>query len=154
MQLRKGLIDKLVGHTWPLRNFFFLLNFKILHSAANSISKSNSIHLRKGACMQALQNSSSDVKKNFLAGHSCGDELDLDENGRPQMALRISFGYHNSREDVEKLVSFFADFIRNSTLSRYGKGITVTFAYVSNLKIRFANFHKKIILLGLKLYRK
>ena len=73
--------------------------------------------------MQALQNSSADIKKNFLAGHSCGDELDLDENGRPQMALRISFGYHNSREDVEKLVNFFADFIKSSSLSHKSKGV-------------------------------
>ena len=66
--------------------------------------------------MLALGNSSEDIKKNFLAGHSCGDELDLDENGRPQMALRISFGYHNSYEDVLKLVAFFEEFVKRTNL--------------------------------------
>ena len=78
--------------------------------------------------MQALQNSSADVKKNFLAGHSCGDELDLDDNGKPQMALRISFGYHNSREDVEKLVFFFKEFIKSS--SSVDKGKVNLFTYM------------------------
>ena len=66
--------------------------------------------------MLALGNSSEDIKKNFLAGHSCGDELDLDDNGRPQMALRISFGYHNSNEDVLKLVEFFEEFVKRTSL--------------------------------------
>jgi len=87
--------------------------------------------------MLALENSSEDIKKNFLAGHSCGDELDLDENGRPQMALRISFGYHNSTKDVLKLVGFFEEFVKRSNLQE-NQG--------RELKFQLKNFHLKIYL--------
>ena len=96
--------------------------------------------------MAALGNSSEDVKKNFLAGHSCGDELDLDENGRPQMALRISFGYHNSKDDIAKLVGFFEDFVKRSNLENQGREQNFKFS------VSFYNFghFRKIFLTKLK----
>lgn len=40
----------------------------------------------------------------YKAGHKCGDELDL-VNGRPTGAIRVSFGYYNTFNDVDKLIS-------------------------------------------------
>lgn len=43
------------------------------------------------------------MKEMYKAGHKCGDELDL-VDGRPTGAVRVSFGYYNTYEDVDKLV--------------------------------------------------
>ena len=64
-----------------------------------------------GSCLESLKMSPGDVKSNFLSGHSCGDEIDLDSSGRPQAALRLSVGYHSSSEDIQKFMSIFTDFI-------------------------------------------
>lgn len=69
-----------------------------------------------GSCMESLELSSHAVKSNFLSGHSCGDEIDLDKCGRPQAALRVSLGYHSSRSDVEKFLSLFQNFISSNLL--------------------------------------
>ena len=62
-----------------------------------------------GACMSELQLDSKSIRRNFEDGHSCGDEIDLDETGKPQNALRISFGYHNSFEDIDRFIAVFEE---------------------------------------------
>lgn len=43
------------------------------------------------------------MKEMYKAGHKCGDDLDL-INGRPTGAIRASFGYYNTYDDVDKLI--------------------------------------------------
>ena len=46
-----------------------------------------------------------DAARSHAAGHVCGDDVDLDDVGRPVGAIRISFGYYNTKEDADKVVS-------------------------------------------------
>lgn len=43
------------------------------------------------------------MKEMYKAGHKCGDDFDL-INGRPTGAIRASFGYYNTYDDVDKLI--------------------------------------------------
>ena len=45
-----------------------------------------------------------DTLRNFESGHVCGDDVDV-LRGRPVGAIRVSFGYYNAAEDVEKVVA-------------------------------------------------
>ena len=62
-----------------------------------------------GACMSQLELEPESIRRNFENGHSCGDEIDLDDTGKPQNALRISFGYHNSLEDIDRFINVFEE---------------------------------------------
>ncbi|XP_076249383.1 molybdenum cofactor sulfurase [Calliopsis andreniformis] len=67
------------------------------------------IHLRTGcfcnpgACQRHLVLSNKDVLQNYEAGYVCGGATDL-INGRPTGAVRISFGYMSTIEDVQTLL--------------------------------------------------
>lgn len=62
-----------------------------------------------GACMSDLGLDAGSIRHNFENGHACGDEIDLDREGRPQNALRVSFGYHNSFDDVDRFIKVFEE---------------------------------------------
>ncbi|XP_072939352.1 molybdenum cofactor sulfurase [Epargyreus clarus] len=67
-----------------------------------------------GSCQRHLNVSNKEMKDMFKAGHKCGDELDL-VNGRPTGAIRVSFGYYNTFNDVDKLVLMICQcFVRYS----------------------------------------
>jgi len=56
-----------------------------------------------GACSEALKLTDEELAKNFAAGHVCGDDVDV-LRGRPVGAIRLSFGWHNEKEDVDKVI--------------------------------------------------
>ncbi|KAG5683520.1 hypothetical protein PVAND_012794 [Polypedilum vanderplanki] len=56
-----------------------------------------------GACQTHLKLTNKDLKKHFDAGHVCGDLNDL-VDGIPTGCIRVSFGYMNTKEDVDKLL--------------------------------------------------
>ncbi|XP_063377111.1 molybdenum cofactor sulfurase isoform X2 [Cydia fagiglandana] len=56
-----------------------------------------------GACQRHLKASNKDLKDMFKAGHKCGDQVDL-LHGKPTGAIRVSFAYYNTYNDVDTLV--------------------------------------------------
>ncbi|CAK1598736.1 unnamed protein product [Parnassius mnemosyne] len=56
-----------------------------------------------GSCQRHLNVANRELKEMYKAGHTCGDETDL-INGKPTGAIRISFGYYNTFNDVDKLI--------------------------------------------------
>jgi len=61
-----------------------------------------------GVCHRLLKLSVDDVRAHFKAGHVCGDEKDV-INGRAVGAVRISFGYLSTHDDVDRIVNFFSE---------------------------------------------
>ncbi|XP_024947071.1 molybdenum cofactor sulfurase 3 isoform X2 [Cephus cinctus] len=78
---------------------------QVLHMAALY-----NIHLRTGcfcnpgACQRHLRLSNEEVLKNYDAGYICGGKSDLID-GKPTGAIRVSFGYMSTVEDVQKLLA-------------------------------------------------
>lgn len=56
-----------------------------------------------GSCQTYLNLSSDELMTHFKAGHVCGDENDL-VNGVPTGSIRISFGYMNTSDEIDKFV--------------------------------------------------
>ncbi|CAG4992626.1 unnamed protein product [Parnassius apollo] len=56
-----------------------------------------------GSCQRHLNVANRELKEMYKAGHTCGDETDLIK-GKPTGAIRISFGYYNTFNDVDKLI--------------------------------------------------
>ncbi|KAF6204231.1 hypothetical protein GE061_002571 [Apolygus lucorum] len=56
-----------------------------------------------GACRRHLNLTTEDVRSHYAAGHVCGDDHDL-VDGRPTGSVRISFGAHNTKNDVDRLL--------------------------------------------------
>ena len=80
------------------------------YSIVNKIANSNKISLRVGcfcnigACQKYMSVSDKDMVLFLEAGHRCGDQIDL-VNGVPTGAVRVSFGFYNTREDADRLLS-------------------------------------------------
>ncbi|KAJ1202756.1 hypothetical protein NDU88_006552, partial [Pleurodeles waltl] len=80
----------------------------------DKLASLNRIHVRTGcfcntgACQLHLGISNEDVKKNFKAGHVCGDDVDVID-GRPTGSIRISFGYMSTFEDAQTFLKFIID---------------------------------------------
>ena len=72
------------------------------------------VHLRTGcfcnvgACQYFLKLSTSQLHKNFEAGHVCGDSIDIID-GQPTGSVRISFGYMSDFSDAEAFLYFIKD---------------------------------------------
>ena len=70
----------------------------------------HNIHLRTGcfcnpgACQRHMNLSDEDVLKNYDSGYTCGGMNDL-VNGRPSGAIRASFGYMSTKDDVDAILS-------------------------------------------------
>ncbi|KAL3136431.1 hypothetical protein ABBQ38_005687 [Trebouxia sp. C0009 RCD-2024] len=58
-----------------------------------------------GACARHLGLSASQLKRNYEAGHVCWDDNDIID-GRPTGAVRVSFGWMSSVEDVHAILTF------------------------------------------------
>ncbi|XP_060233574.1 molybdenum cofactor sulfurase isoform X2 [Meriones unguiculatus] len=98
-----------------------IINFNVLDDDGNIIGYSQvdkmaslyNIHLRTGcfcnlgACQRHLGLSEEMVKKNFQAGHVCGDDIDIID-GRPTGSVRISFGYMSTLEDAQAFLRFIS----------------------------------------------
>lgn len=67
------------------------------------------IHLRTGcfcnpgACQRHLSLSTEEILRNYEAGYTCGGAADL-INGKPTGAVRISFGYMSTIQDVQTVL--------------------------------------------------
>lgn len=57
-----------------------------------------------GTCQRHLGVTNKEMKDMYKAGHKCGDNVDL-VNGRPTGAIRASFGYFNTFNDIDKLMN-------------------------------------------------
>lgn len=67
-----------------------------------------------GSCQRHLGLTNAEAKEMYKAGHRCGDEVDL-LFGKPTGCVRVSFGYYNTYNDVDKLIQMICKcFIRKS----------------------------------------
>jgi molybdenum cofactor sulfurtransferase len=73
-----------------------------------------------GACCSYLQLSSTDLLSNHAAGHICWDDNDI-VNGRPTGAVRVSFGYMSSYDDLAALLDFLHEFFVDSRTTPPGQ---------------------------------
>ncbi|KAH9288390.1 hypothetical protein KI387_032507, partial [Taxus chinensis] len=62
-----------------------------------------------GACSKYLELTNTDLQYNFESGHVCWDDNDI-ISGRPTGAVRVSFGYMSTFEDVQAFISFIDEF--------------------------------------------
>ena len=95
-----------------------ILSFNMLRSdgtyvgyiKVNDVANLNKISLRVGcfcnggACQKYMSVTDEQVILFLEAGHLCGDQIDL-VNGVPTGAVRVSFGFYNTREDADRLLS-------------------------------------------------
>jgi molybdenum cofactor sulfurtransferase len=108
---------KLLGQDYcklgPIISFLVLDRdgIPIGYSDVLRLASGENIHLRAGrfcnpgAAQEFLQLSSSQIKKNHRRGHICGDQNDQFD-GAPTGALRISFSYSNTENDVIAWITF------------------------------------------------
>ncbi|XP_039749552.1 molybdenum cofactor sulfurase [Pararge aegeria] len=81
-----------------------------------NISLRTGCFCNSGSCQRHLNVTNKEMKNMHKAGHKCGDEIDI-VNGRPTGAVRVSFGFHNTFNDVDKLVSMITRcFVRQQYL--------------------------------------
>ncbi|KAM8966992.1 molybdenum cofactor sulfurase [Pelodytes ibericus] len=108
-----------------------IINFNVLdenggiigYSQVDKMASLYNIHFRTGcfcnfgACQKHIGISSSDVKRNLLAGHVCGDDMDMID-GQPTGSIRISFGFMSTFEDAKVFLKFIVDcFLKQPSLS-------------------------------------
>uniref|UniRef100_M4BRK3 Molybdenum cofactor sulfurase n=1 Tax=Hyaloperonospora arabidopsidis (strain Emoy2) TaxID=559515 RepID=M4BRK3_HYAAE len=62
-----------------------------------------------GACQHYLGLQDSDLMSNIAAGHVCGDDIDV-VNGLPTGAVRLSFGYMTTFEDIAAFIEFVSNY--------------------------------------------
>lgn len=80
------------------------IKFQFQHLAdLFSINVRTGCFCNSGSCQRHLKATNKEMKEMYKAGHKCGDDFDL-VNGRPTGAIRASFGYFNTFEDVDKLI--------------------------------------------------
>ncbi|XP_064594606.1 molybdenum cofactor sulfurase-like [Liolophura sinensis] len=99
-----------------------VVNFNILRgngqyagfAEVDKLAQLHNIHLRTGcfcnigACQKHLGLTEEQIKKNYDAGHVCGDNKDL-VDGLPTGSVRITFGYMSTIDDAQKCLQFLAD---------------------------------------------
>ncbi|KAF0701132.1 Aste57867_8355 [Aphanomyces stellatus] len=77
----------------------------------SNLAGMHDIHIRTGcfcnpgACQKFLKLTSNDMMSHIDHGHVCGDSMDIIE-GRPTGAIRLSFGYMTTKEDVDLFLAF------------------------------------------------
>ncbi|GLJ52600.1 hypothetical protein SUGI_1119500 [Cryptomeria japonica] len=69
-----------------------------------------------GACSKYLELTNIDMQSNFESGHVCWDDNDI-ICGRPTGAVRVSFGYMSTFEEVQAFISFIDEFFVSKTSS-------------------------------------
>ena len=94
-----------------------ILSFNVLrsdgryvgYSTLNTLANASNISIRVGcfcnvgACQKYLRLSDEQMLLFLEVGHRCGDEMDLVQ-GLPTGAVRVSFGYYNTKADVDRLL--------------------------------------------------
>ncbi|XP_069121921.1 molybdenum cofactor sulfurase 3-like [Argopecten irradians] len=105
-----------------------IINFNLRRANGNYIGFAEvdkmaqlyNIHLRTGcfcnigACQKYLRLSSAQVKDNFQAGHTCGDNRDLID-GHPTGSVRVSFGYSSILKDAQVCLNFICESFQEKT---------------------------------------
>lgn len=107
-----------------------------------NISVRTGCFCNSGSCQRHLHMSNKDMKDMYNAGHRCGDEVDL-INGKPTGAIRISFGYYNTFEDVDKFVNMICRCFVNAK-ARKQKRIINHFVETPKIKHYNGNVNKII----------
>ena len=83
-----------------------------------NISVRTGCFCNSGSCQRHLVATNKELKEMFKSGHVCGDEVDLID-GKPTGAIRASFGYFNTYEDVDKLLNMIGRcFVKTKTKPR------------------------------------
>ena len=91
----------------------------ISNSEVEKLANIRKIHLRSGGLCNPGGIASSlglapwELKRNFSAGHRCGNENDI-ISGKPTGMLRVSFGAMSSIDDVHAFISFLEEFFIES----------------------------------------
>ncbi|XP_065089184.1 molybdenum cofactor sulfurase 2-like [Ochlerotatus camptorhynchus] len=70
-----------------------------------------------GTCQRHLGLADEDILMFYKMGKVCGDETDMIE-GQPTGTARVSFGYMNKKEDVDRLVEMIRDCFVSKTVSK------------------------------------
>ncbi|KAL7646918.1 UNVERIFIED_CONTAM: hypothetical protein RMT77_002175 [Armadillidium vulgare] len=115
------------------------------YSQVEKVSSLYNVHLRTGcvcnpgACQKYLDISSEKMKKQFEAGHICGDSNDL-VDGSPTGSVRVSFGYMSTYEDADNVLKMVKECFIDGEL------LFDTFSYTSEDFISLReNFDAKLI---------
>ncbi len=89
-----------------------------------------------GACQRYLELHDEEIERNFAAGHVCGDDVDVLYD-KPVGAIRVSFGYYNTRRDADKVLQILRDnFLRVAdTVSTAGEA-TATISVITLFPIK------------------
>lgn len=93
-----------------------------------------------GACERYLALDLQRIRSNYERhGHACGDAMDLID-GRPTGAVRVSFGYMSTMEDVERILMVYKTcfttgaFVRSSPTIEPATGMRLSEAFFYPLK--------------------
>ncbi|XP_029711379.1 molybdenum cofactor sulfurase 2 [Aedes albopictus] len=73
-----------------------------------------------GSCQRHLGLTDDDILMFYEMGKVCGDDTDMIE-GQPTGTVRVSFGYMNKKEDVDRLVEIISDCFVSKTASNVAK---------------------------------
>ncbi|XP_064078454.1 molybdenum cofactor sulfurase-like [Macrobrachium nipponense] len=112
----------LQDESWTVDIHGSIINFNLLRSNGSYVGYAQvekmaslyNIHLRTGclcnpgACQTYLEISEDKLKRQFQAGHVCGDTHDL-VDGQPTGSVRISFGYMSTYKDADQLLRMIAE---------------------------------------------
>ncbi|RHY97414.1 hypothetical protein DYB37_000398 [Aphanomyces astaci] len=89
------------------------------YSEFSTLAALHDIHVRTGcfcnpgACQAHLGLTTDDMLAHLAQGHVCGDAMDI-INNRPTGAIRVSFGYMSTQQDVDAFVAFVATYFVSS----------------------------------------
>lgn len=81
---------------------FLYLQFQHMADLFN-ISVRTGCFCNAGSCQRHLRWTNKQMKDMYKSGHRCGDEVDI-LNGHPTGAIRVSFGFFNTFDDVDRLI--------------------------------------------------
>ncbi|OWR51340.1 molybdenum cofactor sulfurase [Danaus plexippus plexippus] len=106
-----------------------------------NISVRTGCFCNSGSCQRHLNVTNKEMKSMHKAGHKCGDEMDL-VNNKPTGAIRVSFGYYNTFNDVDRLIAMITRcFVKRQYHQR--KRFTVSF-YEKQIDTNETDFIKEI----------
>ncbi|RHY67847.1 hypothetical protein DYB38_004306 [Aphanomyces astaci] len=89
------------------------------YSEFSTLAALHNIHVRTGcfcnpgACQAHLGLTTDEMLAHMAQGHVCGDAMDIIHN-RPTGAIRVSFGYMSTQQDVDAFIMFVATYFVSS----------------------------------------
>ncbi|ETV89358.1 hypothetical protein, variant 1 [Aphanomyces astaci] len=89
------------------------------YSEFSTLAALHDIHVRTGcfcnpgACQAHLGLTTDEMLAHMAQGHVCGDAMDIIHN-RPTGAIRVSFGYMSTQQDVDAFIMFVATYFVSS----------------------------------------